>query len=47
MEDRNYRSYPEEFILEAPEMLRSGGKKSDQIERELGITTGRLCGNLG
>jgi len=28
MEDRKYRSYPEEFKLEALEMLRSCGKSA-------------------
>jgi transposase len=42
MEDRKYRSYPEEFKLEALEMLRSSGKSAGQIERELGITPGLL-----
>jgi transposase len=42
MEDRKYRSYPEEFKLEALEMLRNGDKSAGQIERELGITPGLL-----
>jgi transposase len=42
MEDRKYRSYPEEFKLEALEMLRNSGKSAGQIERELGITPGLL-----
>ncbi len=42
MEDRKYRSYPEEFKLEALEILRSSGKSAGQIERELGITPGLL-----
>jgi transposase len=43
MEDRKYRSYLEEFKLEALEMLRNSGKSAGQIERELGITP-RLLG---
>jgi transposase len=42
MEDRKYRSYPEEFKQEALEMLKSSGKSAGQIERELGITPGLL-----
>ena len=42
MEDRKYRNYPEEFKLEALEMLKHSGKSSGQIERELGITPGLL-----
>lgn len=42
MEERKYRTYPEEFKLEALEMLRSTGKSAGQIERELGITPGLL-----
>lgn len=36
MEDRKYRSYPEEFSLKAFEMISSSGKSAGQIERELG-----------
>ncbi len=42
MEDKKYRSYPEEFKLEALEMLAHSGKSAGQIERELGITPGLL-----
>lgn len=42
MEDRKYRTYPQEFKLEALEMLKSSGKSAGQIERELGITPGLL-----
>lgn len=42
MEERKYRSYPEEFKLEALDMLRNSGKSAGQIERELGITPGLL-----
>jgi transposase len=38
----HYRKYTEEFKLEALEMLKSSGKNSRQIERELGITAGLL-----
>jgi transposase len=37
-----YRKYTEEFKLEALELLKSSGKNSRQIERELGITAGML-----
>src|SRR5258706_14099766 len=37
-----YRTYPEEFKLEALEMLKNSGKSSRQIERDLGITAGML-----
>ena len=40
--DRQYRVYPEEFKLEALEMLKTSGKSAGQIERELGITPGLL-----
>jgi transposase len=40
--NRNYRSYTEEFKLEALELLNSSGKSSAQLERELGITRGLL-----
>ena len=32
MEDKKYRNYPEEFKLEALEMLRHSGKSAGQIE---------------
>ena len=38
----HYRTYTEEFKLEALELLKSSGKNSRQIERELGITAGML-----
>ncbi len=38
MEDRMYRSYLEEFKLEALEMLRNSVKSAGQIERVPGIT---------
>jgi transposase len=38
----HYRKYTEEFKLEALELLKSSGKNSRQIERELGITVGLL-----
>ena len=37
-----YRTYTEEFKLEALELLQSSGKTARQIERELGITPGLL-----
>ena len=42
MEDKKYRSYPEEFKSEALEMLKHSSKSAGQIERELGITPGLL-----
>ncbi len=42
MNERNYRSYTEEFKLEALELLKSSGKKVGQIEHDLGITPGLL-----
>jgi transposase len=42
MSARKYRTYPEEFKLEALELLKSSGKSAGQIERELGITPGLL-----
>jgi transposase len=38
----HYRKYAEEFKLEALELLKSSGKTSRQIERDLGITPGLL-----
>jgi transposase len=38
----SYRSYTEEFKLEALELLKSSGKSAGQIERDLGITPGLL-----
>ena len=37
-----YRTYTEEFKLEALELLKSSGNTARQIERELGITPGLL-----
>jgi transposase len=37
-----YRTYTEEFKLEALELLKSSGKTARQIERDLGITPGLL-----
>jgi len=42
MAKKEYRTYPEEFKLEALELLRTSGKSGAQIERELGITDGLL-----
>ncbi len=42
MPDRKYRTYTEEFKLEALRLLKSSGKSAQQIERELGITPGML-----
>jgi transposase len=42
MDNKQYRSYPKEFKLEALEMLKHSGKSAGQIERELGITPGLL-----
>ena len=42
MDDRKYRTYTEEFKLEALELLKSSGKRAGQIERDLGITPGLL-----
>ena len=38
----SYRTYTQEFKLEALELLNNSGKSSTQIERELGITKGLL-----
>jgi len=37
-----YRKYTEEFKLETLELLKSSGKSTGQIERDLGITPGLL-----
>src|SRR5512138_1122168 len=37
-----YRTYTEEFKLEALELLKSSGKTARQLGRELGITPGLL-----
>ena len=42
MDKKKYRSYAEEFKLEAMELLERGNKSAGQIERELGITPGLL-----
>ena len=41
-EKKKYRTYTEEFKLEALALLKSSGKSALQIERELGITPGML-----
>lgn len=42
MGDKNYRTYPEEFKLQALELLKRGDKSAGQIERDLEITPGLL-----
>jgi len=42
MNERKYRSYTEEFKLEALALLEKHDKSAGQIERELGITPGLL-----
>lgn len=42
MSQKKRRRYPEEFKLEALELLRTSDKSAAQIERELGITQGML-----
>ena len=42
MSDRQYRSYPEAFKVEALALLEKQAKSAGQIERELGITPGML-----
>ncbi len=42
MTEQAYRSYTDEFKLEALALLKSSGKSAGQIERELGITPGLL-----
>ena len=42
MNERNYRSYPEAFKLEALALLEKDGKSAGEIERDLGITPGLL-----
>ena len=42
MSARKYRTYTEEFKIEALELLKSSGKSAGRIERELGITPGLL-----
>jgi transposase len=42
MNEKKYRTYTEEFKLEALALLKSSGKSASQLERELGITDGML-----
>jgi transposase len=42
MKERNYRTYPEAFKLEALALLEKQDKSAGEIERELGITPGLL-----
>jgi len=42
MSNPKYRTYNEEFKLEALALLKSSGKSALQIERDLGITPGML-----
>jgi transposase len=42
MSERHYRTYTQEFKLEALQLLASSGKSAGQLERELGITPGLL-----
>jgi transposase len=42
MKEKTYRTYTEEFKLEALELLASSDKSAAQIERDLGITKGLL-----
>lgn len=42
MSERQYRTYTQEFKLEALQLLASSGKSAGQLERELGITPGLL-----
>jgi transposase len=42
MRDKKYRTYTEAFKLEALALLKSSGKSAQQIERDLGITSGML-----
>lgn len=42
MSEKRYRTYTQEFKLEALRLLKSSGKSAGQIERELGITEGML-----
>ena len=41
-ERKKYRVYTEEFKLDALGLLKSSGKSAQQVERELGITSGML-----
>ncbi|MGQ9851067.1 MAG: transposase [Aggregatilineaceae bacterium] len=40
--DKRYRTYTQEFKLEALKLLKGNGKSAAQLERELGITKGLL-----
>lgn len=42
MSEKRYRTYTDEFKLEALALLKSSGKSALQVERELGITPGML-----
>jgi len=42
MRENTYRTYTNEFKIEALELLKSSGKSAGQIERDLGITSGML-----
>ena len=42
MRETKYRTYTEEFKLEALDLLESSGKSAARIERDLGVTTGLL-----
>ena len=42
MREKKYRTYTEEFKLEALDLLESSGESAAQIERDLGITKGLL-----
>jgi transposase len=42
MTEKKYRTYPEAFKLEALALLKSSGKSTGQLEKDLGITPGLL-----
>jgi transposase-like protein len=42
MSKKGYRTYTQEFKLEALQLLASSSKSAGQLERELGITPGLL-----
>jgi transposase len=42
MSNQKYRTYTQEFKLEALELLKTSGQSAAQIERDLGITKGML-----
>jgi transposase-like protein len=44
--DKRYRTYPQEFKLEALELLKQSGKSAAQLERDLGITSQLMQGNI-